>query len=144
MGLLGALERLKLQEFNCSRLMLQKVTSGANRDELTSVERLHAKTVIALRHAEFAALEFKRRHNELIEFHPLVLAWERIGVGIKNSVLGIGNAAMPRLRRYLKSPDDDLAAVADIINVASRQALASLPDAMPTGSDTAILGGSDS
>jgi phage terminase Nu1 subunit (DNA packaging protein) len=144
MGLLGALERLKLQEFNCSRLVLTKLKAGANRDEISSVERLHAKTVIALRHAEFAALEFRKRHRELIEFSPIVKEWERLAIGIKNSVLGIASAAMPGLRRYLKEPDEDAAAIANIINAAARITLTSLPNETPIGTQSTIQESSDS
>lgn len=143
-GILGALERLKLQEYNASRAMIQLLKTAAPKDEITAMERLHTRTCTSLRQAEFAAIEYRKRTGEIVEFDGMVNAWERLGVVFKNAVLGIANTVTPKLKRYLKDPENNLQRVADLISEASRLVLMGLPNEIPTGSDQEDSGGGHS
>ena len=135
-GIVGALERLRLQEYNVSVLIVRRLGEGCTRDELTSLQAFHTKVATQLRLTEFAVLKYREAHGELVKFGEMVTAWERIGVGFKNTVLGIPSTVVPRIHHLLKDPDSGMAEAEKIIDEECRLALMSLPDEIPTGSDS--------
>jgi len=141
MGLLGALERLRLSEFNSARLLLRRIKDGAAGTEIAALERLHNRQLIALRQIEFAALKYRERHGELVHFGQMVGAWERIAIGTKNAVMGIPAACVPRIKHLFADPENGVNEAAKIITEDCRRALLGLPDEIPKGSDSEMGGG---
>lgn len=88
-------------------------------------------------------MEYRKSEGELIEFEPMVQAWEKIATGFKNAVLGLPSQAIPKLRGYLREPDKDLNAVVLLLDQCARDTLKALPDEMPIGSDTKDDSGGD-
>ncbi len=143
LGIIGSCERLRLAEYNASRLLLRRVKEGASRDELSGLERLHTRIAATLRLTEFSVLKYRVAHGELVKFGEMVTAWERVGTGFKNAVLGLPSSCVPRLLHLLKDPTEGMHEVEKILEEECRRALVSLPDEIPGGSSTKDNSGGD-
>jgi hypothetical protein len=125
-GLLGNLERLKLQEYHTSaQLSIAKQANNVQLIITLSERHLHeSKTLAAL---EQAALNFRMRIGELGPRAEMQNVFERVIVGIKNAVLGMPSAVIPQLIPYLRDPEQ-AHEVRAIIDKAARDSLRTVSD----------------
>jgi hypothetical protein len=150
-GLEGALERLRWIErkvfANMLKLILEDGAAGAPLDEtamaksvkrhaaIASLQSLQAKLTPILKDLEMAWLEFQKRRSILIDAREVKAIWCALCIGLKNTVMGIGNKTATFIRPYLQRPDD-VNIVKNLIDDAARESLVTfdeskvpLPDA---------------
>ena len=132
-GMEGSLERLKLQEYNASRVIINKLKDNASQAQLDAAQKLHTRCAVALRQMEDAVLKHKYNKSVLVEYELMVQAWVRICVGIKNAVLGIPNACIPTASKLLTDKEAGPIQLSKILDEECRRALNALPDEIPTG-----------
>jgi len=134
-GFLGAVERLKIQEFKTSVRLAQMVQdTESSPTGIMVMRRLHSQQISSLQAGEFAALDFKERVGEYCRFADMVKAWERVALSFKNAVLGIPTLTAPMVRKYLKNPND-IEKVRKIMDDNARNVLTQIPETCPEASD---------
>ena len=138
-GFLGAVERLKIQEFKTSVRLAQMVQEGEiNPTAIMVMRRLHSQQITSLRAGEFSALEYRERIGEYCRYKDMVMAWERVTLAFKNAVLGIPTLTAPMIRKYLKNPND-IEKVRKVLDDNARNVLAQIPATCPESSDIESL-----
>lgn len=120
-GVLGSLERLKIQEFQTAQLMLRLKKEGKVADVM-ALQRQYTQEVIALREGERAAAEYREATGDLVQFSEMTKNWERLAVAVKNSVLAIASMVSAEIQRFLRDPEDVVEVVA-LIDKHARNAL---------------------
>ena len=131
-GIEGSLERLKLMEYNASRVVLRKLKSGAPESEIDAHQKIHTKAAQILRHTESAVMKHKQAEGKLVEFQPMVALWVRTCVAAKNAVLGVPNSCIPRLLPLFKDQEKGPIEAEQIIEEECMLALNSInPDEIP-------------
>ncbi len=122
-GLVGNLERLRAQELATSASLLRaKQQPTPNVVVIAGLSDRHIKESRAIATLENAVLQYRIRMGELGPREELQSAFERVLVSVRNAVLGLPVAVIPRIMPYLKK-QDDAHTVRRIIDEAARSAL---------------------
>ena len=124
-GLLGSFERLKLQEFTTSNLMLKKKKDGAPVGEIMGLQKQYSAEATQLRMMSTGILEYRKKSGELVDRGVVDTQWKRIAQATQSAVMSIGTNIMPQVRAYLKDPNV-FAPVQELIDQACRDALLQL------------------
>jgi hypothetical protein len=103
-GLLECLARLKRTERDSFRL-LQKLKRAGDVSGLRPVSERYVAEARALVALEQAATNYRLRIGELGNVADMKGVFLKVVTGLKNAVLGIPSAAVPRLAAHMKNPD---------------------------------------
>lgn len=104
-GLLGNLERLKAQEVATSTALL-RAKQANDIQAIVALSDRHIQETKTLASLEQIALTYKTKLGELGPRQQMQSVYEKVIIGIKNSVLGIPSTAVAQLLPFLRSPDD--------------------------------------
>jgi predicted DNA-binding transcriptional regulator AlpA len=103
-GLIPALDRLKKQEIESHRLLI-RMKRAKDLNGVLAVSERHLAEVKALSTLENAAVQYRVRLGELGPVADMKGVFLKVVTGLKNAVLGIPSAAVPRLAAHMKNPD---------------------------------------
>ena len=122
-GLIGNLERIKIQEVATSTALLRaKIRDDISAVVILSERHLHESKALAS--AEQAALNYRVRVGELGPRADMKAVYERIIIGVKNAVLGMATSIIPQIIPHL-TDSEKAHEIKAIIDKAARDALRS-------------------
>ena len=127
LGLLGAVERVKMQEYQTAVLLSQLKHEGKDINAIVAIQDKHMKEASKLASLESQALNFRIRAGELVVAADIQAKFERISTGVKNAVLGVSTSVIPLIMPFLRT-EKDAHAVREIIDKACRDSLRLITD----------------
>lgn len=127
-GILGAYERLKLQEFMTAKLILQeKRKKDPNPSTILTLQKQYSDEIEQLRKMAMAVLAYKKKAGRLCDLTEIEYRWRRIAQTVRNAVMSIAPRVAPQLRHLLSKPDHIYEAQS-VLEAACRAALAGLSE----------------
>jgi len=124
-GILGACERMKMQEWRTAQAIYKLKADGAEAAEIAGMQKVYHQEVIQLRLMESEALDYRKKIGQLCNFEEMEQRWVRIATGVQNAVMSVGTTGATRLQRLLADPDT-VNEVKDILDEICRDALIAL------------------